>query len=93
MRHVGSVPETRGGVFIRGLCESQTEATIYVRFEDADADSWKPVRMDELLAGWEKLNKDKHGQACYDQMSFFSIFPISGWYGGQGGLVVLATLS
>ena len=40
------------------------EAIIDVRFGDADTDSLKPVRMDKLLAGWEKLNKDKHGQAC-----------------------------
>ena len=44
-----------------GLWESQTEAIIDVGLGDADAETWKPVRMDKLLAGWDKTKKDKHG--------------------------------
>ena len=49
---------------IQGLLESQTEAIIDVRFGYADAETWNPVRMDKLLADWDKTKKDKHGQAC-----------------------------
>ena len=51
MRHRGSVPETQGDVPIRGLWESQTEVILDVSFGDADAETWKPVRIDKLLAG------------------------------------------
>ena len=44
-----------------------------VRFGDADAETWKPVRIDKFLAGWEKSKKVKHGQACYKQRTFFSV--------------------
>ena len=66
VRHRGRVPETRGEVSIRGLLESQTEGIIDVRFVDADAETWKLVRMYKFLAGREKIKKYKHGQACYD---------------------------
>ena len=65
--HIGSAPETCGDVSIRGLSESQMKTIIDVRFADDDTYSWNPVIMDNLLSGWEKLNKDKHGQACYYQ--------------------------
>ena len=61
--HRGSASETRGGVSIKGLWERQTAAIICVRFGDAGVETWKPVRMDKLLEGWEKTNKDKYGQA------------------------------
>ena len=67
VRHIGSVPKTRGDVSIWGLLESMMEAIIDVRFGDDDAYSWKPVRMDKLLSVWEKLKKDKHRMAFYDQ--------------------------
>ena len=49
---------------IRGLWDIQTEAIIDVRFGDSDAETWNPVRMDKLLADWDKTKKDKHAQAC-----------------------------
>ena len=50
--------------------------------------------MDELLAGWEKLKKDKHGQDCYNQRRHFSLFVLSvDGMMGKEALVVLATLS
>ena len=80
MRHGGSFPETHGDVSIWGLLESQTEAIIDIRFGDTDADSWKPFSMDKLLTGLEKLKKDKHGQACYNQRR--NIYPFfSQWMG------------
>ena len=55
VRHIGSVPETRGGVSIRGISEIMMEEIIDVRFGDDDAYSWRPVRMDRFLSSWEKL--------------------------------------
>ena len=94
MIHGGCVPETRGDVSIRGLLESQTEAIVDIIFGDADAYSWKPVIMDKLLAGWEKLKKEKYGQARYNQRRKFSPFVLSveGMMGKEA-LVVLATFS
>ena len=54
-----------------------TEAIIDVRFWDNDTYSWKPVRIDKSLSGWEKLKKDKHGQACYNQRRHFYPFSFS----------------
>ena len=57
---------------------------IDVRFADDNAYSWNPVRMDKLFSGWEKLNKDKNGQACYDQRRHFYPFcPLSVLGGSQ----------
>ena len=64
----------------RGLWEIQTEETINVRFGDYDTETWKPVRVDKLLVGWEKTNNDKPGQACYDQIRNFITFT-SQWMG------------
>ena len=49
--HGGSVPETHGDVSIWCLWVSQPEVNIDIRFGDSDADYWKPVIMDKLLAG------------------------------------------
>ena len=68
------VPETLGDVSIRGLLENTTEEIIDVRFGIDDAYSWKPVRMDKLLSVWEKLKKDKHRLAFYDQRRHVSPF-------------------
>ena len=88
--------QKHGETSIRGLWEIQTEAIIDVRFEDTDVDSQKPVRMDKFFAGWEKLNKDKHGKACYcyDQRRHLSPFNLSmDKIMGKEALVVLDTLS
>ena len=42
------------------------------RFGYAEAETWKPVIMDKLLVGWDKIKREKHGQACYDQRRHFS---------------------
>ena len=62
--HIGSVPQTRGDVSIRGLPERQMEEIIDVRFGDDDAYYYNTERMDKLLSGWKKLKKENHGQAC-----------------------------
>ena len=54
--------DTIGNTLIRGLCESQTDAIIDVRFGDADADTYKHKPMDKLVTRWEKEEKDKHGE-------------------------------
>ena len=52
------------------------------------------MRMDKLLAGWEKQKKDKHGKACYYQPRHFSPIFINFYEKiGNEELVVLATFS
>ena len=67
---------------------------IDVRFGYADTDYWKPVIMDKLLAGWEKLKKENYGYDCYVRRRSFSPFVLSvdGIMGNEA-LVVLANLS
>ena len=57
--------------------ENTREAIIDVRFVDDDVCSLKLVRIYKLLSVWEKLNKDKHGLAFYDQRRHFSPFVLS----------------
>ena len=54
VRHRRIVPETRRDVSIRGLYESQTEATIVVRFRDSDVETCKPQGIDKILLGGKK---------------------------------------
>ena len=61
MHHGGRIPGKRGDVSNWGIKESHTEDIIDVRFGDADAENWKPSRMDKLLEDWEKTKKYKHG--------------------------------
>ena len=91
LRHGSESPRNTGWCV---KWESYTEAMIDVRFRDAGAETWKPVRMDKLLEGWEKTNKDKHGQAWYNQRRHFSLFVllVNGMMGKEA-LVILATLS
>ena len=50
--------------------------------------------MDKLLDFWEKTNKEKHGQACYDKWKYFSLLVLSvDGMMGKEALVVLITLS
>ena len=89
-----SVRETQDDMSIWGLWESQTGRIIDIRFGYAGANTWKPVRMDKLLEYWEKTNKNKHGQACYNQRRHFSPFVLSvDSMMGKEELLVLATLS
>ena len=94
MRNGGGVPETQGDVSIQGLWNIHTEEIIDVRFGDTDTETYKPVIMDNLLAGWEKNKKDKHGQAWYNQQRHFYPFFLSvDGMMGKYALVILATLS
>ena len=50
--------------------------------------------MDKLLEGWDKIKKDKHGQACYSQQRHVSPFSLSvDGMVGKKALVLLDTLS
>ena len=50
--------------------------------------------MDKLLAGWDKIKKDKHGQAFYNQRKNISPFVLSvDGMMGKEALVVLAPFS
>ena len=78
---------------IQGLGESQIEAIIDVRFGDDDAETWKPEARDDLLARWEKIKKDKHGQHYNNQGKHFSPFVLSvDGMMGKEAQVVIATL-
>ena len=45
----GSIPETRGDVLIRGLCEIQTESIIDVIFGDDDVENYVKEGMDTIF--------------------------------------------
>ena len=93
MLHRGSVPETHSDVSIRGLWEIQTEAIIDARFGDADADTWKPEVMDNLLDWWEKPTR-KSTKRTVMTNTFFSPFVLSvDGIIGKEALVLLANLS
>ena len=64
VRHGGTLTETWDGVSIRGLREIHTEVIIGVKFGYADTETWNTEGMDKILAQWEKINKNKHGQHC-----------------------------
>ena len=49
------------------LWNCQVDAIIYVKLGDAYADSYKYEPMAALLARWETIKKDKHGNHCHDQ--------------------------
>ena len=66
--------DTSGEVIIWGLWKNQTDAIINVRFVYADADTYKNHRMDKLLDLWEKKNKDKKGNNCHEQHSFYPFY-------------------
>ena len=81
-------------MLIWGLWEIQIEAINYVRFVDADAETYKTEGMYPLFHRWEIMKKDKHGQNCHDQMKHSSPFVLSGdGIMGKEAQVVLATLS
>ena len=63
VHHGVIVPETRVDVSILDLWEIQIEAIIDVRFGDSDVKTCKPVKMNKLLSGWDKIKKYKHGKA------------------------------
>ena len=93
MCHRGSVPEKRGGVSIRGLWESQTEAIIGFRFGDADADTWNPEGMDKLLDRWGKSRrKNTRRLAMTNRELFLFVLSVDGMMEKEAQ-VVLATLS
>ena len=52
---------------IQGLWNIQVEAIIDIKIGDDDADSYKSEPMAELLAQWETIKKEKHGNHCRNQ--------------------------
>ena len=92
VNHGERVPETRRNVPVRVIWKNQKETAFEVRFVDAEAETCKQVRIDKLLEGGEKINKEKHGQDCYDQHRHFSLFVllVDGMIDKEA-LIVLAT--
>ena len=86
--------ETRGDVVVQGLWDLQIDAIIVAKFWNADADTYKYGPMTALLARWEMINKDKHGNYCHCQRKHLSKFVISveGMLGRES-IVVLLQLS
>ena len=94
VRHRGSFQKTRGDVSIRGLWKFQTEAIIEVSFGDYDADTSKPEEMDNILAQWWEIKKDKHRKHRHGQQKKCIMFVLSvDGIMGKESQVVLATLS
>ena len=90
----GIIPETRGDVLIRGLCEIQTESIIDVIFGDDDVENYVKEGMDTIFPRWEITNKEKHGRHCHEEWKHFSPFVLSvDEILGKEAQVVLATLS
>ena len=86
--------ETQGDVLIRGLQDRQTDSIIDVIIGNNDADTYRFDPMSELLAKWEKTNKDKHGKHCNEKQKHLYLFVISVYDTlGRESLVVLANLS
>ena len=59
------------------LWDRQVNAIIDVKIGGTDADSYKYEPMTALLARWETINKDKHGNHCHDQWKHFLPFFLS----------------
>ena len=59
---------------IQGSWDHQVDAIIDVKLGDNDADTYKYLPMESLLARWEKIKKNKHGKHCYDQCFFRLLF-------------------
>ena len=86
--------DTIGNTLIRGLCESQTDAIIDVRFGDADADTYKHKPIDKLVTRREKEKKDKHGKNCHEPRRKFYLFFLSvDFMVDKKALVVFSNLS
>ena len=62
---------------VQGLCYCQVNTIIEIRLGDTDADSYKYEPMSALLARWEMIKKDKHGNHYNDQRKHFSPFVLS----------------
>ena len=86
--------DTRGDFLIRVLWEIHTDAIIDVRFGDSGTDTYRKELIYNILAHWEKENKDKNGNYCNEQQKHFSLLVLL-VYGmlSKEELVVLANLS
>ena len=51
----------------------QADSIIDIKLGDADTDSYKYEPMEELLAWWETIKKDKYGKHYHDQGNFLSV--------------------
>ena len=86
--------DTRGDVLIWEWWKWQTDYIINVKLGNADADTYRFEPMDNILARWEKANKDKNGKQCYEQQKYFHPFVLSvDCILGKEDLAVLANLS
>ena len=85
--------DTRGDVLIRGLWDRHNNTITEVKFGDADVDTYRFEWIENILALWEKMKKDKQSKNCHNQRKHFSLFVISvdGML-GKDSPVVLANL-
>ena len=77
MRHGRRITYTWGGVVIRGLWESQTDANIDIIFGDADADPNVKDGMDTYFPIWGKMSKYKHGGTAMSNGHIFFVCSLS----------------
>ena len=62
---------------IRGLWNHQVDGIIDVKIGYVDTDTYKYDPMTSLLARWENIKKDNHGNHCHNQRKQFSPFVLS----------------
>ena len=56
---------------VRVLWDRQVGAIIDIKFDDADADTYKYEPMTALLDRWESIKKEKHGKHCNNRQKHF----------------------
>ena len=86
--------ETRGDVIIQGLWDRNSDAIIYVKLGDSDADSYKYDTMPALMDWWETIKNCKHSKYFHYQGKHSSPFALSvDDIKGRESLAILAQLS
>ena len=76
------------------LWDRKTDTIIDVKLGDADVGTYRFEWIENILALWEKMKKDKQSKNCHNQRKHFSLFVIyvDGIIGKEA-LVVLSNLS
>ena len=80
-----SIEGLRADISVRGVYESQVEASLDIRVTDTDAESFKLKSILQVLKMQEAEKKRKYKKACDERRwHFFPSCMFSGWGIGQG---------
>ena len=86
--------ETQGDIMIRGLWYRHYDTIIDITLIEDDTYTYRFEPMEDLLARWEKIKKDKHGMNRHNQRKHISPFFLSIYdMLGREALVILKNLS